>query len=119
MRLSSGTAIIDRAPSPRKAARSTRSAGPFFTEAFSQRPCFSLSALAASTFSERKSRVERAFFRLSIQRRAFRACVRSETPRYILVFPLSPARVRVPNVDSHFRELACDESQASWLISES
>ena len=91
MRLSSGTAIIDRAPSPRKAARSTRSAGPFFTEAFSQRPCFSLSALAASTFSERKSRVERAFFRLSIQRRAFRACVRSETPRYILVFPLSPA----------------------------
>src|SRR5438094_8359167 len=109
MRLSSGTAIIDRAPSPRKAARSTRS-GPFFTEAFSQRPCFSLSALAASTFSERKSRVERAFFRLSIQRRAFRACVRSETLRYILVFPLSPARVRVPKVDAHFPDLAGDES---------
>src|SRR6266566_2639900 len=64
---------------------------PFVHGSIFATPVLSLSALAAWTFSERKSRLERAFFRLSIQRRAFRACVRSETPRYILIFPLSAA----------------------------
>src|SRR5438874_13066990 len=90
MRLSSGTAIIDRAPSPRKLQDRRGPRALFSRKHFRNARAFSCLLWPLRLFLKGKVAWNAPFlgFPFSV---GLSGLARSETPRYILVFPLSPA----------------------------